>query len=75
MDELTKRGVLFNPKALAHFRSYLFECASVTPRVPFERTVSHLGFTVDALGESWSCLCCPARHLACAGRWRSAAVE
>lgn len=50
MDELTKRGVLFNPKALAHFRSYLFECQR-DPRVPFERTVSHLGFT-DALGES-----------------------
>lgn len=50
IDELTKRGVLFNPKALNHFRSYLFECQR-DPRVPLERTVSHLGFT-DALGEA-----------------------
>lgn len=59
MDELTKRGVLFNPKALSHFRSYLFECQR-DPRVPFERTVSHLGFT-DALGESEPSFVLPGR--------------
>ena len=61
MDELTKRGVLFNPKALNHFRSYLFECQR-DPSVPFERTVNHLGYT-DALGESLPSFVLPDRVL------------
>lgn len=61
MDELAKHGVLLNPKTLAMFRSYLFE-SQRAPRVPFERTVGHLGFT-DVLGESLPSFVLPSRVL------------